>query len=238
VCLVPPPLKKETRNINFKGAGFYLSNIKNGGNNNTIDLSYSWLMKTKINIKGGNNKIKINKSAIENSEIYILGNNNEIIFDGENRLSNSRIALKSMNCVVYIKQKTTFNGISISNVGKDNKIEIGSNCLFGPNVEILGSDTHSIYDSEGNFINPEKPVIIKDHVWVGSHVKILKGATIGSNSVIGLGSIVTKNVPDKSIAAGNPAKIIKENITWAYDFKGLQTMKYVNKQFVLNEEVH
>ena len=96
-----------------------------------------------------------------------------------------------------------------------NKIEIGDMCTFGRNVSILDSDFHCIYDDKKNIINPAKPVIIGNNVWIGHNAIILKGVTIGSNSIIAAGSIVTKDVPPNTIVAGNPAKVIKENISWS-----------------------
>lgn len=57
-----------------------------------------------------------------------------------------------------------------------------------------------------------KPVMIKDNVWIGERARICKGVTIGENSIIAANSVVTKDVPDNSIAAGNPAKIVREGI--------------------------
>ena len=54
-----------------------------------------------------------------------------------------------------------------------------------------------------------KKIVIKDYAWIGSKSVILPGVTIGENAVVGAGSIVTKDVPDNAIVAGNPAKIIK-----------------------------
>jgi acetyltransferase-like isoleucine patch superfamily enzyme len=59
-----------------------------------------------------------------------------------------------------------------------------------------------------------KPIVIEDNVWIGCNVIILKGVTIGAGSIVAAGSIVTKNVPADSIVAGNPAKVIKENVKW------------------------
>jgi acetyltransferase-like isoleucine patch superfamily enzyme len=55
----------------------------------------------------------------------------------------------------------------------------------------------------------EEPVILEDNVWIGAGTTILKGTCIGENSIIGAGSVVTKDIPPNSIAAGNPAKVIK-----------------------------
>ena len=55
-----------------------------------------------------------------------------------------------------------------------------------------------------------KPIIIEDNVWLGINSSVLKGVTIGKNSVIGAGSVVTKNIPANVIAAGNPCRVIKK----------------------------
>jgi acetyltransferase-like isoleucine patch superfamily enzyme len=87
-------------------------------------------------------------------------------------------------------------------------IRIGDNCMLAANVYISDSDWHGIY----NRIRPfrcTKPVIIENNVWLGERVIVNKGVSIGENSVIGAGSVVTKDIPANSIAAGNPARVIK-----------------------------
>lgn len=96
-------------------------------------------------------------------------------------------------------------GVRISSA---QSIRIGDNCMFAANVTISDSDWHGIY----NRIRPfrcTKPVIIENNVWLGERVIITKGVTIGENSVVGAGSVVTKSIPANSVAAGNPARIIK-----------------------------
>jgi len=99
-------------------------------------------------------------------------------------------------------------------MGEKNSISIGNDCMFSGNVEIWNSDTHLITDLNGNFVSLPCPVTIGDHVWLGKASKILKNVTIGNNSIIGMSSVVTKDVPEHSIAAGNPARIIKKQINW------------------------
>ena len=90
------------------------------------------------------------------------------------------------------------------------EVRIDSNTLIGPNVGIYAVN-HSIDPKEringGCF---GKPVHIGKNVWIGGDVKILAGVTIGDNSIIGTGSIVTKDIPSNVIAVGNPCKVIRE----------------------------
>jgi acetyltransferase-like isoleucine patch superfamily enzyme len=87
-------------------------------------------------------------------------------------------------------------------------IRIGDNSMLAANVIISDSDWHGIYNRVRPF-RCTKPVIIENNVWLGERVIVTKGVTIGENSVIGAGSVVTKNIPANSVAAGNPARIIK-----------------------------
>lgn len=86
-------------------------------------------------------------------------------------------------------------------------IRIGDNCMLAANVYISDSDWHGIY----NRIRPfrcTKPVVLENNVWLGEAVIVNKGVTIGENSVIGAGSVVTKSIPANVVAAGNPARVI------------------------------
>jgi acetyltransferase-like isoleucine patch superfamily enzyme len=95
---------------------------------------------------------------------------------------------------------------------KECGIKIEDDVLLGPGVHIYVSD-HS-YKSRLPIIDQgyskSKEVVIKKGAWIGADAIILKGVTIGYNSVVGAGSVVTKSVPDRSIVAGNPAKVIKK----------------------------
>ena len=91
------------------------------------------------------------------------------------------------------------------------RIEIGENVAISHDVTIMDSDAH-----EGLWEGYEKtkPIKIGNHVWIGTRVTILKGVTIGDNAIIAAGSVVTKDVPNNTIVAGVPAKVIKTNINW------------------------
>ncbi|MBP3821397.1 sugar O-acetyltransferase [bacterium] len=87
-------------------------------------------------------------------------------------------------------------------------IEIGDRTMIGPNVTIV-TINHDIKPKTRINAMP-KPIKIGKNVWIGADCTILPGITIGDNSIIGAGSVVTKDVPYNVIVAGNPARIIKK----------------------------
>ena len=72
-----------------------------------------------------------------------------------------------------------------------------------------------LFRSQTGYTN-SAPVIIGDFCWIGSNVVIMKGVTIGDGSVIAANSVVTSNIPPHSLASGNPAQVVSENITWVH----------------------
>jgi acetyltransferase-like isoleucine patch superfamily enzyme len=91
------------------------------------------------------------------------------------------------------------------------KIIIGKECAIARDVVIRDYDGHMV-DIPG--YEKAKPINIGNHVWIGSRAMVLKGVTIGDGTIVAAGSVVTKDLPSKCIAAGVPAKVIKENIVW------------------------
>lgn len=97
--------------------------------------------------------------------------------------------------------------LTILDVGK---VTIGANAQIAPNVAIYTAG-HPIHpESRSSGYEYGIPVTIGDNVWIGGNVVILPGVTIGNNAVIAAGSVVTKDIPDNVIAAGNPCRIIRE----------------------------
>lgn len=95
-------------------------------------------------------------------------------------------------------------------------ITIGTDCMFSSNINIFNSDTHQII-FENKVINTNKSIRIGNHVWIGKNSSILKGTMIGDNVIVGMNSTVTKDIEEGKMVVGNPARVIKNNITWNRD---------------------
>lgn len=96
-------------------------------------------------------------------------------------------------------------------------IKIGNECLFSYNVSMRASDGHAIFDTQSEMCishNNDVGIIIDDHVWIGMNVSILYNTIIGKDSIVGALSLVKTNIPNNCMYAGNPAKLIRENIKW------------------------
>jgi acetyltransferase-like isoleucine patch superfamily enzyme len=89
------------------------------------------------------------------------------------------------------------------------RITVGEGCWFGPRVMIRDDDEHEL-----NGGTRTAPIAIGDNVWIGARAIILKGVAIGDGAVVAAGAVVTKNVPPRTIVAGVPARVIRENVSW------------------------
>ena len=92
----------------------------------------------------------------------------------------------------------------------NNRVKIGDHAMFGPGVQIYTAAHPLDAKSRNQGWEETKPVTIGNSVWIGGSAILLPGVTIGDKSVIGAGAVVTRDVPDSVVVAGNPARIIRE----------------------------
>lgn len=128
-----------------------------------------------------------------------------------------------------VKQRTTLRTLSrgaIIEIGRDcglsgtvicsaSAVRIGESCLIGANVTIADTDFHPLECRDRRYATAawadiSAPVTIERNVFIGANSIILKGVKIGENSIIGAGSVVTRSIPPNVVAAGNPARILRE----------------------------
>lgn len=90
-----------------------------------------------------------------------------------------------------------------------NSISIADSCMLASHCYVTDSDWHGIYDRS---LPPDtvSRVVLEENVWIGDSAIVCKGVTIGKNSIIGAGSVVTSDIPANVIAAGNPARVVRE----------------------------
>ena len=101
---------------------------------------------------------------------------------------------------VFVNQNCTFYDLG--------GLDIGDDVMIGPNVSLITS-SHPIEPSQRRDGVIAKPIVIERNIWIAAGVTIIGGVTVGENSVIAAGAVVTKNVPPNSLAGGNPARVIR-----------------------------
>ena len=191
-------------------------NILDHGRNNQIDIheSVQWNGSLRIVIHGHDNHIEIGKETILNTGIVECLRSDSSIRVGERCKLNGNYRCRANRTNIKIDDCSTFNGVQMT-LHEEGTIHIGKDCMFAGEIRLDVSDMHGIFDAiSGIRINTPQDIVLEEHVWVGHGVNIMKGVCIGGNSVIGAQSLVTSDIPRGVIAAGVPAKIIREKIIW------------------------
>lgn len=177
----------------------------------TIDISKQAIVKVKNGIFEVNKSYFPNKPYPHKSE-FRLSKNSELIIENNFSMYQGSGIYLAENARMVLKGNSYIN--TGSQIECYNNIEIGENTIISDNVRIQDSDIHQVFNEEAGWKNTSSPIIIGNKVWIGLNAVILKGVVIGDGAIVGAGSVVTKSVPAGAIVAGNPAKVIKQNITW------------------------
>jgi acetyltransferase-like isoleucine patch superfamily enzyme len=106
----------------------------------------------------------------------------------------------TVGCNVFINQNCTFYDLG--------GIDIADDVMIGPNVSLITSG-HPIHPSERRAGVVAKPIVVERNVWIATGAIVIGGVTIGENSVVAAGAVVTKDVPPNTLVGGNPARIIR-----------------------------
>jgi acetyltransferase-like isoleucine patch superfamily enzyme len=101
---------------------------------------------------------------------------------------------------VFVNQNCTFYDLG--------GLDIGDDVMIGPNVSIITS-AHPIEPSQRRDFVVAKPIVIERNVWIATGATIIGGVTVGENSVVAAGSVITKDVPPNTLVGGNPARVIR-----------------------------
>ena len=143
----------------------------------------------------------------------IIGSENSYIDFGNEIVSGVSSFITEGHAGIQVGDKSTFGEENWFGAVND-KITIGTDCMFSSHIQmIIGG--HAIYDiNSGENITHRNGVVIGNHVWIGLKTTIIDGVNIGDGSVVGAGSTVTKMIPSNVTCAGNPVRILHEDIKW------------------------
>ena len=145
--------------------------------------------------------------------ILNITNNGVMIFNGTAHIGNGSKIHIFKNAQLTVGDNFAIS--ASSQINCYNKIVFGRDIQFSWDCLTMDSDTHSIFDENGNLMNKSREIVVGDKVWIGCRATILKGAIIPSNTVIGACSLVSgRNYESNSIIVGNPAKLIKKISKW------------------------
>ena len=197
----------------------FMNNCVKGKRCNTFEKRNVFFKGLRCKIHGRDNVIRIggeNPSTINHCHINVYGSNNKVIIEEGVGLKDLTIYMGGDGNTIYIKRKTQIAGKTELAVMEGTKIEVGEDSLFSANVTFRAGDSHSVIDSESGIrLNPSKDIIVGDHVWIGNTVIVTKGTIIGCHCVVATGAVLTgKTYPDYCAIGGNPAKVVKEGISW------------------------
>ncbi|NRD76944.1 acyltransferase [Bacillus sp. BRMEA1] len=150
-----------------------------------------------------------------NKHSYLkLDNGCKVVFHGKANLSEG-ISVRCDNGGI-IEFGANFAANQNCFIASNTLVKFGDDVLLGWNINVRDSDGHHIYlQDKTEPFNLNKSISIGNSVWIASYANILKGSKISDNSIVGYGSLVTKEFNEsQQILAGVPAKVVKQNITW------------------------
>src|SRR5947209_13191158 len=149
--------------------------------------------------------------------VHFRGNKNVAIIGGpDSGRTPLHLPLYANEQLFFWGQGATSNTTTFVLAYDHTRVLVGEWCMFSASIMVRTGDEHAIFDATtGETVNPGKDVIFEPHVWVGYGAAVMKGVTVGFGSIIGAHSVVTESVPRKCVVAGAPARIIRENVSWA-----------------------
>ena len=184
------------------------------------------------------NRIEWSGSPIDDTNVIFTGRNNVLRIHDGSRIGKLRVQFDCDNGLMEVGGSRGVPAFSATvRVGQDSRVIIGRNvsttatagisategttvsigedCMLAIGVQLRADDGHPIFDVRSRRrVNISRDIVVEPHVWIGYNASVLGGVTIGSGAVIGLGAVVTKDVPNNAVAAGNPARVVRTDIAW------------------------
>ena len=116
-----------------------------------------------------------------------------------------------------LKLGADFNMTAESTIVCAKEIRFGDDCLLSWDILVMDTDEHPLYDKDNERINPDKPIVVGNHVWIGCKCVLLKGAEVPDNTVVAAGTLLTSSFSgDYQVIGGNPPTILKRDVRWEH----------------------
>ena len=110
-----------------------------------------------------------------------------------------------------------FNMTAESTIVCAASITFGKDCLVGWDVLVMDTDEHPLYDMAGNRLNPNRPIVVGNHVWIGCKCVLLKGAEVPDNTVVAAGTLLKSAFEGEcQVIGGNPPAVLKREVRWEH----------------------
>lgn len=186
------------------------------GNRILMHPDSRWIRDCSFEIHGDFNQIVVgSRSKIQNTKFYFRGSHHVLSLGSNTFMAGGSFWFEDYGCRITIGRGTSIQNAHIAATEPQSSITLGEDCMLAYGIDVRSGDSHSIvHKASGERTNFAADVVLGNHVWIASHCKILKGVVIGENSVVGTGSVVTRDIPPDSLAAGTPARVKKSGITW------------------------
>ena len=206
-------------------------------------------------------------SEFVSSSVEFAGTGNVLFVEDGVKLRNSRLRFLGNNSVIHIRKSSRYTRV-VSTVFEESVLYLGPEASFTSEAHLLPTerkhiiigrdamvasrvafrtaDPHLVYSVDSRQrVNPSASIWVGDHVWLGEDVLLLKGARVGSGSILAARSLVTKRVPSNTTAAGVPARTVGNGIFWTrpsvHSFSAEQTEQshiHPEDDFIFNRDEH
>lgn len=176
---------------------------------------FTWIQKlrNKIRVKGKLDLDIATNVKIVNCKIHVKGKNNRLTIGEGTVIRYTQLEIVGDNSSIVIGKNCIIGHKSYLSAKEGKTLCIKDSCSLSRNVKVMTSDGHPIY--QGNkIINLGRDITLGSNVWIADNVTILKGVSVGNYSVVGINSTLTKTIEANTIAAGNPAQVVKKDIHW------------------------
>ncbi|RYE63062.1 MAG: hypothetical protein EOO83_04425 [Oxalobacteraceae bacterium] len=167
-------------------------------------------------VQNGNHVFICAGATLTRCTLHVSGKGGLIIIGPEARLKNVVLMVSGRDSAVVVGARTSWESGRGFSSKQSRLLAIGQDCMFSHSVTLRTNDAHGIFDlATQDHINPPEDVVVHAHVWLGSGVRVSKGAEVGASTIVGQASVATGKLDPRCVYAGIPARKLRENVTWS-----------------------